>query len=215
MCSSDLASATFAVRPTGANDYQVVRNVLTTDAGLRASGGTVGIVAGDWASPLPEPTGTPAKQAYDLRVTLADAAGNVTTILGTFVLQPGVPSVTLSRAGSGVLGTLDISQEAPPEFTVDATATGGGVTIANLTATLRSRATGAITAIPITRNAPASARESIMRRPRNAVVTTIAESAPPTASASTWQPAHAARRRARPSRAHDRQSSPVGASTTA
>ncbi|MBU6288965.1 MAG: hypothetical protein KGS10_12475 [Chloroflexi bacterium] len=155
--SYDVASATFAVRPTGANDYQVVRNVLTTDAGLRASGGTVGIVAGDWASPLPEPTGTPAKQAYDLRVTLADAAGNVTTILGTFVLQPGVPSVTLSRAGSGVLGTLDISQEAPPEFTVDATATGGGVTIANLTATLRSRATGAITAIPITGAAGARA----------------------------------------------------------
>ena len=150
----DATTATFAVRKSGESEYQVVGDVSTSDASLKATGGIARLAR--WANPLSNPTGTPAKQAYDLRVTLTDTAGNVTILDSTFILQPGIPSLTLTRDGVPVLSIVDISQEATPAFTVDANATGDGVTITGVTATLKNRATGAVA--PLTLGGAAGAR---------------------------------------------------------
>ena len=155
----DAASATFLVRPSlGASlgpaaSWQMVKTIAIDPQTLATAIGGAGVVRVDpsgWSAPLSEPVAPEKVRTYDLRVAVADALGNVRTVDGTFVLQPGAPEVRVSAGGARVIGNLDITTETVPLVEVSAAAVGAGVSIVDVGATIRQRGATASRTVAVT-----------------------------------------------------------------
>ena len=155
----DAASATFLVRPSlGASlgpaaSWQMVKTIAIDPQTLATAIGGAGVLRVDqsaWSAPLSEPVAPEKVRTYDLRVAVADALGNVRTVDGTFVLQPGAPEVRVSAGGARVIGNLDITTETVPLVEVSAAAVGAGVSIVDVGATIRQRGATASRTVAVT-----------------------------------------------------------------
>ena len=153
----DAASATFLVRRSLGSavgpvaNWQMVKTITIDPASLASANGGAGVVRVDpsaWSVPLSEPIAPEQVSTYDLRVSVGDQLGNVRTVDGTFILQPGAPEVRVSAGGGRVIGNLDITTETVPLIEVSVTAVGAGVSIPEVGATIRQRGAGA--SLPVT-----------------------------------------------------------------
>ncbi len=150
----DTSRVQFEVRKAASPTFRLIRD-MTIDPATLASGsdgaGVVRVTPDDWNNAgVLDGVEAPATENYVLRVTATDDVGNIRAASSTFVLKPGVPSVTITQGGAAVLGTVDVSGDAPPEIGVTAGVTGEGVTLRSVTATIRNRAGTVTTTVPLT-----------------------------------------------------------------